>query len=471
MSNTNQTTDGNTTHREVQAPPAVSVSTQDGLSTITGGTANAPASAVAQGNATGQNAPPRTAPTLDVPTGTTKLQATAADLVARFVVSENYMNYKPRFNSIKLDVANLHCTFQNAIRPIVYGNYRNLGAHGFTGTNDKNLLDGVTYTIAANAVVTAFAVMYNKAVAIDNSMASLFERDVSSVSTKYPALLSLLIQTLGPYKTSTLPYKCFFVPYIKYSDTRSLFSNQSYSSEYNIAFASAMERSRKVCMTDVDIKSTDSTPWWMLHRSFKDETDNANANQTVFSPTEFQNRTASVTLGAVCLHDTLYDFPGPLTTAQIGPFLYRGIPTDVSQIPDVPRTESSFVSHYPAHDFRFLVLRGPDAHTKDKPGYELTKADLYSFGLTQYDDEAVKDLDPEIQISEGDEEEFLPSKSKKRKPKRVTRRTVAEQSINGKDPVLHWNILICQVLYFDTVLFIDLPVNERKSIITEANSL
>jgi len=452
----------------MEPPPDLRVQTQDAVSVLTGDHVPLPADHTAIQNTTGQNAPPRSQPTIGLPTSSTRLQAVAAKLVSDFIVSEGTNNSLPRIQSVKLLVDNLHKTFANSIRPIVFGNYRNLGTHGFTAANDVATLNGITFTVAANAVKTAMIVMYNKAVSIDNSLAQLFNRDQTAGATKFPALLSLLIQSLGPYKTTTLPYKCYFIPYLTWPEVQPLFAHADYNSEYQIAFNQAMIRCRQVCMTDVDFGSKESTPWWTIHRAFSDDVNNERSSLTVFCPQEFQNRTHSISLGAVCLHATLYDYPGPVMSAQIGPFIYRGIPTEIEDIPDTVLREFAYKPQPYARDVRFCAIRGPEASLTDP---QITKAEMYAFALIQSNQDLFNGLDASIHLEEGEDLGDPNSPKARKKRRKIAKRKVLKQSIDATDQIDGWNIYMCEIMYFDYMMFRELPIAERKLIITEANSL
>jgi hypothetical protein len=87
---------------------------------------------------------------------------------------------------------------------------------------------------------------------------------------------------------------------------QSLLGHPNYSVEYQIAFNQAMDRSNKFSMTDVDLKSHESSPWWLLYR---DMTNEDSTFSTIMCPTEFENRDTSVILGAICLSQTLFALP------------------------------------------------------------------------------------------------------------------------------------------------------------------
>jgi hypothetical protein len=422
--------------------------------------------AAAQANlAPSTNAPlPGPNPT-EAQVGRTRLAIASAQLVTRYTLSEGYNNISTRLVHVNINIDGLIDTYINAIRPIIEGNFRALGLRSFTDPNDVTAINSILFTIAVNAAYATTVVSYNKAVRIDSSLTTRFGAMASEPHSNYPALLSALIMSFGPYQTSTLPYKALFVPIISLESVNQKFNDNRYQAAQLVNFTQMLTRVRTIMTTDVDFKSDESTPWWMLYRVPIDRTLVSAANPElidVFSPTEFANRSITTNLGGLVLDRTLYDLPGPCITTQLGPFPARTPPERLDDLPLYYRNQLRLNPHVPAIAFEF-----------EEYNNVTSKADLYHFsrlfddpdwtdelGITS-DDEKDLEVDAPTKLSKADEASKPTSKRGKKKRPRISISEVTTK----------WTLYSVTVIYFDHKLYDRVPLSVRNITVTQANSV
>jgi hypothetical protein len=184
-----------------------------------------------------------------------------------------------------------------------------------------------------------------------------------------------LINSVGPVQRARESYRCLFIPYVTANDVAGLYADNRYNPRYEEVFALAMSRVHySVVMSDVDIYNDKHSHWWTLHVTTQERDNDGNrSTKNVYSPISFNDVDHSVTMAAVCLVDTLYNFPGPCHTAVIGPFASQLNPAGIDDIPA------------PFNDDLHANVSPPVALISFRRGPNLTNAAASYFGELQND--------------------------------------------------------------------------------------
>merc|ERR1719223_2509743 len=124
-------------------------------------------------------------------------------------------------------------------------------------------------------------------------------------------------------------------------------------------FRLAMQRAHySIMMSDIDINNEDSSHWWTLHVVQTTPTSaNAPTHQTTYSPISFTDLDNATTLAGAILSTTLYDFPGPIHTARIGPFVSHTGASTSTDIPAALRDDIGFNVSPPVRLYEFEASR------------------------------------------------------------------------------------------------------------------
>jgi hypothetical protein len=203
----------------------------------------------------------------------------------------------------------------------------------------------------------------------------------------------------------------------------------------------------------------------------------------------------ATTLASAILSTTLYDFPGPIHTARIGPFVAHTGASTPNDIPAALRDDLGFNVSPPVRLYEFVRERAA------------TQADVIAFGpiqnntaITNLADavlidpgKALIDLDTAHRnfVAELDEWYANNDPSKKAKPAPATATTAITDTAKRSrpaatrpdpvyaiahhaelsDPVNGHSLFTVKVYYFDCVLLDNFPLSRMESIITEAQSV
>jgi len=370
---------------------------------------------------------------------------------------------------IKVDV--LYSTYANTLKPIVYGNFRNIGARTVTDLVDITFLDNVITTVATNAIICTYAVCFNKAARIDSNAVTLFGNFNPVDVNRFPSLTTLLISAMGPLEASHLPYKCTFIPYLVETEVTALTNQAGYTTHYYESFLQAMKRGRTISMADVDVHTRESSPWWTLYmdnvRPTRTGTVSTPGHITAYNPNSFDDRSTAIILGSIVLEDTLFDLPGPLIVATVGPFAAIRIPRNIDDIPDPFNTSVSINPHYPAIHISFAEDRS------------LTHSDALTFGIIQNDENIINLSGLHHELSDEDSNTTTAvaasrQPTKKSKTSRGNAKaTEASGPANSLEPVgpQHASLYLATVIYFDHKLANRVPHLRRSNVVTDSNKL
>ncbi|BAU79512.1 hypothetical protein RVD_032 [Diatom colony associated dsRNA virus 14] len=414
-----------------------------------------------------------TPPAPRIATSRSSTARTAATLISQYTAVPTENNSDTGLVYIEISAAKLYSTYANTLKPIVYGNFRNIGARTLTDQADRNLLDNVILTVATNAVIATYAVCHTKACKLNAGAISLFGNYSPVDCTRFPALTSLLINSIGPVEAPALPYRCTFVPYIVWDNVHDLITQANYTSHLYELFIQAMKRGKTVAMSDVDVSNNQSNHWWTLFMSNVQTTTTGATTRTgditAFCPFSFADRDHAVILAAFVIEETLYDVPGPLVTATVGPFARMYPPTSVEDIPDVYRTSLAVNPHVPAIFATFTKVSN------------MSHASAVTFGILQ-NDSNISDLAFEtVTLGPAPEYDYpvdysITNPSKKRKTSEkasakstsmTTRSGLATDTIESTPAALY----IATVYYFDHRLLDKVPIARRSTVVTQANQL
>lgn len=381
-------------------------------------------------------------------------------LIAEYTLTRYQNNSEVDLVYIKLDVPTLFSTYANTLKPIVFGNFRNIGARTITDQSDKTFLDNVVRTVATNAVICTYAVAFNKAASIDAGAVTKFGDFNPVDANRFPALTTLLVSSLGPLEANHLPYKCTFVPYFQHAEVNNLINQTGYSPSYYESFLQAMKRGRTINMSDVDVHTKESSPWWTLYmdnlRPTTAGTRTTPGHITAYNPNSFDERNPAILLASMVLEDTLYPLPGPLIVATIGPFASMREPTTVDDIPDMFMGPNHVNKHVPALFVKFTQ------------GDQLTHATALTFGEYQKDREIAKlsDLPTDNPAAKPPPQKRTKSASATPESEVITNVPYADDTVSTRREVA---LYTATVIYFDHIIAYKVPHNRRANIVTDAN--
>lgn len=435
------------------------------------------------------------------PSSRTSVAIVAARLQSDGTIVNSFHNSEPAIKRIEIVPNRLIEMFDNILRPIVYGNYRGLGVRTVTNQADTQYLDSAIFTVAVNAVQACYAVGYTKTQKVNYGSVFQYGGRPEVDKFKLPAMVALLCNSFGPITRARESYRCTFIPILVKNDVDALRADPRYDSRKEEMFRLAMQRAHySITMSDVDIANEISSCWWMLHVA---QTTEAGAvqptHQAVYSPVSHADLDTASTLASVVLSSTLYDFPGPIHTSKIGPFVARDHADSIADIPAPLRDDLALNVSPPVRLFRFV------------PDRTATQADVIAFGAIQGDAALTARADPglrdpnrligQIDRTFRDHIQDLhdyyttdesttdtaqtavtvtgTDPSPQKKPPAKRHRTPSERPeplhtqpvfAEPGNQVLGLSIYTVEVYYFDHVQLDNFPISRREGIVTEANS-
>jgi hypothetical protein len=436
------------------------------------------------------------------PAGRTTINLVAQRLVSNQDATPSWNNERPFINLVPIYPDRLREVFDAILYPIVYGNYRAIGTRTNTAAQDAQILNNIITTVSINAVIAAYAVMYNKATSINTGYVVNFGGVPEVDKFRFPALITHLVNSLGPIQRDRDPYRCLFVPVMSKVDVDNLRANTpGYDPLLEEMFTTGVLKTRNVLVTDVDVNAKDSSHWWTLyvermHTAYQianDATRTANeglayrgtrGHTTVYCPIHFSDRDSAVLIGGLCLSRTLYDLPGPLRTARVGP--YVGPDQDEkNSIPAHLRDAIGINVHPPVVLLKFETHR--DQARQDLP---VTNAQAHAFGQIQADPTLVQTADNTFlqgraqaanqhntwrQFAE-DLRNALTTGTGKGQGKRSAQPSEPQpltlaRPEDAAPTAGHLRTRMCTVIYFDHIMYQEFPLARIGSVITESNRL
>jgi hypothetical protein len=394
------------------------------------------------------------------PPARSNVAATAQRLVAEYTLTRFENNSEPDIRYVMIRTPTLFSSYSNTLKPIVYGNFRNIGARTVTDAVDTTFLDNVIRTVATNAVVATYAVAYNKAARIDASSSTRFGDYDPVDCLRFPTLTTHLVNSFGPVEATQLPYKSTFIPVIPRQEVENLLTQQGYVSHYYESFLQAMKRGRTIAMSDVDVNTRDSTHWWTL---YYENVRPANGPPEIpghisaYSPFSFDERSSTVLLASVVVEDTLYELPGPVIVHTLGPFAATREPQSLADLPHPYNGRTYFNRHVPAIAYLFEQF-GEDGH--------ISEAGLVHCSHIQEDERLLNET--QLYVDLGDEAEGTGSRTKKKK--NILNEGASHDALDAVDSETA-QLYTCKIMYFDHKLANSVPHKRRSNIVTSANSL
>lgn len=395
------------------------------------------------------------------PPARSNVASTAQRLIAEYTLTRHENNTEPTIRYIQINANMLFSTYSNTIKPIVYGNFRNVGARTVTDAADTAFLDNVVRTVATNAVVASYAVAYTKAAVIDASSSTRFGDYDPVDCLRFPTLTSHLINALGPVEAVQLPYKCTFIPVIRRRHVEVLLAQNGYTSHYYESFLQAMKRGRTIAMSDVDVNTRDSTQWWTLYFENVRPSQDSPGHITAFSPFSFDDRNSTTLIASLVCEDTLYALPGPIIVHTIGPFVATREPQDLDDIPPPFNERVYWNRHVPAIAYRFLP-----ADTT------LTEAGLVHYGHLQGDQDILNLTNLFYDLGSDEEEdpsEKKVTRGKKKKSGKKNEGSTTDSLDEVSDNVAF--LYVCRIMYFDCKIADQVPHYRRSTVVTSSNAL
>uniref|UniRef100_A0A2V0RAT9 Uncharacterized protein n=1 Tax=viral metagenome TaxID=1070528 RepID=A0A2V0RAT9_9ZZZZ len=431
------------------------------------------------------------------PASRTKIATVAARLQADGTIINGFANDEPAIKRITIKVDALLAFLTATITPIVYGNYRGLGVRSVTATSDVDYLDSVIYTVATNAVQACYAVGFTKTQKVNYGSVLHYGGRPEVDKFTMPALTALFINSFGPITRARESYRCTFVPILNKTNVDALRAAVKYDPRKEEMFRLSMQRAHySITMSDIDINNEESSHWWTLHvvqttpSGFTDPT-----HQTVYSPISFTDLDNATTLAGAILSATLYDFPGPIHTARIGPFVTHTGASTPADIPAALRDDIGFNVSPPVRLFEFEASR------------PATQADVIAFGpiqsntaITNLGDpvlrnpgQALLDLDTDHRNFVRNLDKWYASQDSSKQAKSSANSTTITVPTGNKrsrsidtrpdpvyaikkpsdlaDKVNGYSLFTVKVYYFDCVILDNFPLSRTESIITEAQSV
>jgi hypothetical protein len=427
----------------------------------------------------------------------TKIAVVATRLQADGTIINGYSNDEPAIKRIHIKVDNLLAFFTSSIVPIVYGNYRGLGVRTVTAAADVAYLNSAIYTVATNAVQACYAVGFTKTQKVNYGSVLLYGGRPEVDKFTFPALTALFVNSFGPITRARESYRCTFVPILNKTDVEALRLDPRYDPRKEEMFRLSMQRAHySIMMSDIDIHNEETSNWWTLHVVQTTPPGQATpTHQTAYSPFSFTDLDNATTLAGAILSTTLYDFPGPVHTARIGPFVAHTGASTPADIPAALRDDLGFNVSPPVRLYEFEASR------------PATQADVIAFGPIQ-SNPAITNLADPVLLNPGqalqeldrihrnfvdDLDIWYASLDSSKKAKTAAASTAitatagdkrSQPSTSRPDPVYalasHYDmhdqvnghsLFTVKVYYFDCVILDNFPLSRGESIITEAQSV
>jgi hypothetical protein len=330
---------------------------------------------------------PTAKPKDNLATSSTQVMKVAAELLYNRTVNNLTDNVAPDSKMIRLKPLPLLALFTNTLKPLIYANARNVGVNDLVQPANRIRLNDITYTVAVCAIGALRAVIYAKAMRVNNAVLRLFGDRPRHEKYTFPALTTLLINACGPINRSFESYRCLFIPYITKEDLETIKKDERYVPSYLELFSLALSRAHySIRSSGVDIYNDISSYWWTLHVVVLEEHDDtisvaetqskgktlssqSRVNKivdrvNVYSPMSFKDIDDSVVFSAICMDETLYDFPGPCYTSKIGPFAAHTKPKTVADVPRPYNRDIYINKSVPVRLTNFIEVKdinGPEA--------------------------------------------------------------------------------------------------------------
>jgi hypothetical protein len=415
------------------------------------------------------------------PPNRTSISITASKLAADMSITKLTRNTEPLINSVVLDVAVIIRFFQSIVEPFVEL------IHPLLGVRDPDLdvngiLDSTTYTIAVDALSATYAVMYHKATRINARSAFLFGHPPRTDKFTSINLISFFANAFGPYETEGPPYRCIYVPYFTRDEIDNAITDNRYNQRLAIHFLDTIKTSYpNIELTMIDPYTEPSSPFWMMYA-----TTNGPNLRTVYSPITYNEIDSASQLASILLDQPMYNIPGPLTTAVIGPYVAKGDTFNSNQIPDnlltpVSRNTSRPVIHITGRKIRNALWYEMLTHSTNQNDQEMRNAipacirhpnTWMTQQLTPLDDyisQSEKIITGQLPTPTKPEPgEVTPKKKKGEKHPKLPPKPVYPTGTSPMDSCPHYSVFNATILYFDHILIERFPVSRRTQIVRDA---
>lgn len=274
--------------------------------------------------------------------------------IERIVASQTYapihnQHQYPHYQH-NVDVLQLYNVYFNQIKPLIYGNYRSLGARGITDVADTNLLNNCVRALATQAVVATHTVGFNKVKRIDALAAASYNSYPMADNHSYPTSVSTLITSFGPFELTTqVPYRCIHIPIIDWTDVTDLLNHIDYHPELATMALETISKSKLFSLTQVDTHATASSPWWLLHPHHTRDRNGQIEVLNVYSPFPFEDRDQALVIASFFIDELLVPAPAGANFTQTRQYNFNYEPTRVEQFPATSRSFPEFNDHQPAY--------------------------------------------------------------------------------------------------------------------------
>jgi hypothetical protein len=423
-----------------------------------------------------------------------RLSMTVMTLLANKTIGNNYSNIDPVVKLIKISVTALVSLFTNQLKPLIYANARQLSIEGTTNPGDINELDSIVYTMVISAVRATRTVAFFKAERLLTNVVGTFGPRPEHDKFSFPAVTTLLVNSIGPITAERTPYRCEFIPYITQQEVSALYTDARYNiRRERIAHQALESLSYWVNFVDVDVNEQVSSGWWTMHIVPSKYRNNEVTCIHAYNPMSFNDLDSATTLAAVTLERTLYSFPGPCHTAKIGPFV---APKGSSTFDDIPirfRSDLSVNQSPPVCICKFTVLQEATPamlimeyqhEAKDgRDNRELIKPVPYHFLRSEDASDEINDsvrsaVQAYLQeIEQGYAKEATTEQPQEESAKKKTRTTprFKHPDFKGVDGIneivkdVNYDQFTVDIYYFDHQFLKDFRVENRNQIVLKAN--
>jgi hypothetical protein len=423
-----------------------------------------------------------------------RISQTAMTLLANMTIGNSYSNTDPVVKLIKISVPALVSLFTNQLKPLIYANARQLSLETTTNLGDINELNSIVYTMAISAVRATRTVAFHKAERLLTNVVGTFGPRPEHDKFSFPAVTTLIINSIGPVIADRTPYRCEFIPYIIQQEVTALYTDARYNIRRGrIAHQALKSLSYWVNFVDVDVNEQTSSGWWTMHIVPSKRRDLEVTCIHAYNPMSFNDLDSATTLAAVTLEKTLYTFPGPCHTTKIGPFI---APKGSSTFNDIPlrfRSDLSVNQSPPVCICKFttiqeatpamLIMEYQHESTHGRDNRELLNEIPYHFLRAEDSaDEINKTVTSAVQaylqeIEQGYAKETTTEQPQEESAKKMTRTTPRFkhpdiESVDGINEIVkdtNYNQYVVDIYYFDHQFLKDFRVENRNQIVLKAN--
>ena len=255
----------------------------------------------------------------------------------------------------KLSAAVVFTMFYNIMSPLVFVNFH-------TEIDEVATLDVITQSIAYDALLNTYAVLYHKASRVSFGLTGAFGQAAPFSNNEFPIFVTALINSIGPVQFRGVPARGLHVPYLVFTEIEAQ-TPPKYAPFYVGMFKEAIAQSGSYALGAVDVMTSESSPWWTFHTYVERDTVIMD-KLSLWSPVKFDDCDNVLKLGTLFAKSYLTTSVGVIHFSST-PFYDVNDPPDRRSFPPDAFDFPYFVKTQPAY-YEFLE-RSPASNDSGSP--------------------------------------------------------------------------------------------------------